>query len=80
MKKRTESGTDITSNDEKEMSNLAGASQNMMKMRTLKFHPFINKKRQEDLKVSGRKENKLKCVTTPKKNEKPDKSVVEPIM
>ena len=32
------------------------------------------------MKVSGRKDNKLKCVTTPKKNEKPDKSVVEQIM
>lgn len=80
MKKKTESGTDLTSNDEKEISAIAGASQNMMKMRTLKFHPFVNKKSQENMKVSGLKENKPKCVTTPKRNEEPDRSAVEPIM
>ena len=52
----------------------------MMKMKSLKLHPFVNRKRQDDMQMSGLKENKVKCVTTPKKNEKPDMSAVEPIM
>ena len=81
MKKRAESGTDITQKEEKEISNIAGTNQKMIRMKSLKVHPFVNRQRKEDLQVCGLKENKLKCFTSPKKDEeKPDVSAAGPIM
>ena len=52
-----------------------------MRMKSLKVHPFVNRQKKEDLQERGLKENKLKCFTSPKKDEeKPDVSAVGPIM